>query len=268
MQISVVIPVYDRQVAAVRAIRSALAQAGPRVEIIVVDDASPRPFSLPPDLAADHRIRLLRNERNSGPSATRNAGIAAARGDWIALLDSDDYWLPDKIARQAEFVEADQKQNADTRVFYATGFRQINASDGRVLDRVPAPSADALDFASGCWFSPGSTFLFSKAAFEAAGGYDTRFRRLEDLDLALRLALAGGQLKVAPFIGTVIEVGARPSMKSIDATCRELEEKWRREPASSSPPGLMQRLQAYLDVERAAASRNDCLLYTSDAADE
>lgn len=256
MRISVVIPTYARQHGAVRAIRSAVAQTGTWIEIIVVDDASPVPFILPEDLARDPRIRLLRSEHNAGASAARSTGVAAARGNWIAFLDSDDVWLPGKIERQAAFAAADQAQNPDLLVLYAAGFRQINLRDGICVDRLPISSSEARDFASGCWFSPGSTALFAKSTFDRLGGLDTDLKRLEDLDWALRLVLAGGRLKVAPFIGAVIEVGARPSFDRVDATCRHLDEKWNRDPSAGRVRGLLPRLRAYLDVERAAACRH------------
>jgi glycosyltransferase involved in cell wall biosynthesis len=255
MRISVVIPVYARQESAVRAIHSAVAQTGPWTEIVVVDDASPIPFAVPPDLARDTRIRVLRNERNVGASAARNAGVAAAQGNWIAFLDSDDIWLPDKIRSQAAFAATDQSQRPDPLVLYASGFRQINQRDGKTLDRLPLSSSDSRDFASGCWFSPGSTALVSRSAFDRIGGFDIDLKRLEDLDWALRLSLAGGSLKVAPFIGAVIEIGARPSFECIDTTCRQLDEKWTRDARAGRIPGLLPHLRAYLDVERAAVCR-------------
>ena len=98
---SVVIPVYNRRALVGRAIRSVLAQQGADFEVIVVDDASDdgTPEQVREEFGSAVKIVIL--EENSGVSAARNRGIAAAEGEWIALLDSDDEWLPNKLARQA-----------------------------------------------------------------------------------------------------------------------------------------------------------------------
>jgi glycosyltransferase involved in cell wall biosynthesis len=253
MRISAIIPVYARQELAMRAVRSALSQPGPLLEVIVVDDCSPEPFVAERDVVADARLRVIRLKENGGAGAARNAGIAAAKGDWIAFLDSDDTWEPGKIERQAAFVEADRADNRNPLILYVTGFRQINMLTGTRADRIPVGASNPGDFASGCWFSPGSTALFSKLVFDRVGELDSKLRRLEDLDWGIRLGLAGGRLSVAPFLGSTIEVGGRPALNGLRASCDQLIEKWDSRSGISSVPGMTRRLQAYLDVERAAA---------------
>lgn len=256
MKISVVIPVYQRQKLAERALQSALAQAGPLHEVLIIDDASPEPFHLPAELAGDARVRVIRAPANLGAGGARDLGCREASGDWIAFLDSDDYWLPGKLAAQAAMATEDQRQNPDALVAYASGFRSIRAATGRRLDLIPRESADPADFASGCWFMPGSTALVSKQALAITGAFDLSLRRLEDLDWYMRFALAGGRLRVAPVRGAVIEIGARPSLTTIAQACRRLERKWLAPNAPDRlPPSMRTRLSAYLDVERAAASR-------------
>src|SRR5262245_42460362 len=96
--VSVIIPVYNRQALGERALRSALAQGVLGMEIIIVDDGSQPAFVLPADLSTLPQIRLLRHETNRGESGARNSAIAAASGEWIAHLDSDDYWLAGSLA--------------------------------------------------------------------------------------------------------------------------------------------------------------------------
>ena len=94
----------DRAGLVARAIDSALAQAGPAFELIVVDDGS---TDATPAVLSGYGEKIVALRRPpSGRSAARNAGIAAARGEWIAFLDSDDAWLPGKLARQLAFHEA------------------------------------------------------------------------------------------------------------------------------------------------------------------
>ena len=257
IRISVVIPVYQRQIDGERALRSVLAQDGPLGEVVIVDDHSPDAFVIPPDAAQDPRVRLIRHDRNLGEAGARNTGIAAARYDWIAFLDSDDYWLPGKLAAQVRFAIEDQRSCADPLVLYGTGFVQAKLSDGKRRALFPIESANAEDFASACWFMPGSTIMFSKQLAQKTGAWDTLLRRSVDLDWYLRAVLAGARLRVAPVVGSVIEVGARPSFQAVDTACRQLAQKWY---TSASPMGLPEparkRLSAYMDVERASAARS------------
>lgn len=253
--VSIVMPVFNRQALAERALRSVMSEAAHWRDVVIVDDGSSPPFELPSDLKGDPRIRLVRLSVNGGAPRARNAGIDAAEGRWIALLDSDDTWLPGKLAAQLDFAKADQAAQPDLKTFYCTGFRQITTRTGVSVDRYPIEADEPLMFASGCWFSPGSTALFSKAAHQAIGGLDEALPRLEDLDWALKLALAGGRLKVVPILGALVEVGGRPSLQRMEDACRRLEAKWSAEPNAAQTPGLLRRLRAYLDVERAAAAR-------------
>lgn len=103
MKVSVVIPTFNRAALVCRAIDSALAQTHPSLEVIVVDDGS-TDDTLPRLAAYGPRIRIIA-QPNSGVCAARNAGIAAATGELIAFLDSDDLWRPFKIAAQAALFE-------------------------------------------------------------------------------------------------------------------------------------------------------------------
>ncbi|PTQ11788.1 glycosyl transferase [Sphingomonas oleivorans] len=110
--ISIVIPAYNAEESLERAVASAQAQTIQDFEIIIVDDASSDgTVALAQRLAAaDRRIRVLRNEANSGPSITRNRGFAAASGEWIAILDSDDAYVPDRLER---LMSLGRERNAD-----------------------------------------------------------------------------------------------------------------------------------------------------------
>ena len=100
-RVSVVIPVYNGAKHLERALDSALAQTMLDLEIIVVDDgSSDATFEVACRVATrDSRIRLLCNERNLGAAASRNRALGEARGEWIALLDGDDAWLPNRLER-------------------------------------------------------------------------------------------------------------------------------------------------------------------------
>lgn len=94
-QFSVIIPTYDRPVMLTEAVASVLSQTLADWELIVVDDGSPTR----PELPEDPRIRMLSNAESLGPAASRNRGIEAATGQYLAFLDDDDVWVPQRLAR-------------------------------------------------------------------------------------------------------------------------------------------------------------------------
>jgi len=100
MLVSVVLPTFNRGYCLERAIRSVLGQTYPDWELIVVDDGSTDDTQAVLESFKDSRIRVFRHSVNRGVAAGRNTGLAAARGDFIAFLDSDDEWRPDKLTKQ------------------------------------------------------------------------------------------------------------------------------------------------------------------------
>lgn len=105
-KVSVILPVYNRPDSLGDACRSVLDQSYEALELIVVDDASEID---PADTIAalgDPRVRLVRHEVNGGPAVARNTGLAAATGEFIAFQDSDDLWLPGRLARQVALLES------------------------------------------------------------------------------------------------------------------------------------------------------------------
>jgi len=99
-QVSVIIPTFERAPLVVRAIASALDQTMDELEVIVVDDGSTDETAAVVGALNDRRIRYFRHLRNRGGGDARNTGIDVARGAYIAFLDSDDSWLPAKLAVQ------------------------------------------------------------------------------------------------------------------------------------------------------------------------
>ncbi|MBU1395449.1 MAG: glycosyltransferase family 2 protein, partial [Gammaproteobacteria bacterium] len=101
---SVVIPAFNAAATLARAVESVRAQSWPAHEIIVVDDGSADATA---EIAAGFDgVRLIR-QKNSGVSVARNAGAAAASGDWLAFLDADDWYAPDRIKLHAEWIAED-----------------------------------------------------------------------------------------------------------------------------------------------------------------
>jgi GT2 family glycosyltransferase len=248
----VVIPVFNRQRLGERAVLSACAQVVDGMEIIVVDDGSDPPFRMPADMPPSTNVRLIRHEFNCGAGAARNSGIRAARGEWIALLDSDDYWLPATLEPRLDFARRVFTSSDSAVLACAAGF--VVKKGGKMDDvRMPREASSPEEFVCGCWFSPGSTSLFRKEVFERVGPWDSKLRRLEDYDWFLRFALAGGRLRVWNTVAAIIEVESKPSMDVLDTTARHL--LWKYASAASQhmlPSSSVRRLRAMLDVERAS----------------
>lgn len=179
--ISVIIPTRDRAGLLPRCLDSVLAQSLAPTEIIVIDDGSADETR--PLLARNYpQVRLLAGPRR-GVSAARNMGIAAAAGDWLALLDSDDSWFPHKLERQAAALA----NNPDRRVAHAD---EIWIRNGvRVNPKLKHKKYGGWIFQRClplCVISPSSVMLHRRV-FEQVGLFDENLPVCEDYDLWLRV---------------------------------------------------------------------------------
>lgn len=127
--ISIIMAAYNAEKTIERAISSALNQTYHNFELIVVDDCSrDGTVRLVENIIKrDNRVRLILNDKNSGVSYTRKHGLDEAKGTWVAILDSDDAWMPEKLSRQ---IELQKKMNADI-VFTGSAFMN---SDGKPIN--------------------------------------------------------------------------------------------------------------------------------------
>ncbi|MDX2155593.1 MAG: glycosyltransferase family A protein [Hyphomicrobiaceae bacterium] len=191
MRISVVIPTYNRAVPVGEAIESVLSQSAPPHEVIVVDDGSTDGTAATLQSYGD-RIVVL-HQRNSGVSSARNAGIARATGDWLAFLDSDDVWLPGRLALlQTDVPRCGAGVHVADVLLEGPGYAErLLALRG--LGSLPAGTATPI--ARPLRHVVSGLSLMSVACrrdwVTAAGGFDTDLRMYEDLDLLTRLALMG-----------------------------------------------------------------------------
>ncbi|WP_112661796.1 glycosyltransferase family 2 protein [Microvirga flavescens] len=249
--VSVVIPVHNRTASLRKAVQSALDQTRAPDEIVIVDDASTEPVTAASLGIEDPRIRIVRLAQNRGAAGARMVGVEEARSRLIAFLDSDDVFLPEKLAAQLSLLGEN-----DDLTTVACGWQANDENTGHSYRRIPIESADPRDFASGCWFSPGATVLIPKRAFDIVGPFDPSLRRLEDLDWFLRFALAGGKLRVAPIIGSVIGIGRRANPDNVFQSAALIERKFSTMQHPAIDKALQRRLKAWLHVERAVALRN------------
>ena len=133
-RVSVVMPVYNVQAYILAAVDSVLAQTFMNFELIIIDDASPDDSieCIRHRIECDSRIRLI-SQTNRGLAGARNTGIRLARGEFVAFLDSDDLWHPDKLRRHVEFMQL----NPNVGVSFSTS--QFINEGGRVLSKIQRP---------------------------------------------------------------------------------------------------------------------------------
>jgi glycosyltransferase involved in cell wall biosynthesis len=181
--VSVVIPTYGHRDWVVATLESVLAQSFRDFEIVVVNDGSPDDTAaLVKPYVEDGRV-LYVEQRNAGQSAARNRGIGCARGEFIALLDDDDLWPPDKLAWQVDALREDPS------IGVVAGVAEFIDAEGRPLH--VTPFVEELPFSSlfrHCPItSPGQT-LIRRALLDEIGGLDETVAGVDDWDLWFKLA--------------------------------------------------------------------------------
>lgn len=183
--VSVVIPTYNRAGVVTRAIQSVLAQSYQAFEIIVVDDGSTDGTPMAVAAIQDPRIRYIRHDRNQGGGSARNAGIAAARGEYVAFLDSDDEWMPDKLERQVRVLGPSGPEIGAV----CTGFVSLDARGQVRKTTIPTTRhVDPDGLLTRNLIGTTSTFVARTGCLQAIGGFDTSLASCQDWDLYARLA--------------------------------------------------------------------------------
>lgn len=198
-RVSVIIPTYNGGHWLPETIGSVRIQSFQDYEIIVIDDGSSEPIQ--PHLPNDPRIIYIHQD-NSGTSAARNRGLALARGEFIAFLDHDDKWKPDKLERQVNLLDRHHELGfvfCDYESFGQDAPRPNGFSRG-MISRMPSIPLDPEGFvveASDAYYlllqdlfvQIPSTWMIRRILIERIGGFNPLLRRGgEDLHLALRLA--------------------------------------------------------------------------------
>lgn len=187
--VSIIIPAYNAARYVKGAVDSALAQTYPNVEVIVVDDGSTdNTAEILSPYAAAGKIKYVKQE-NKGLAGARNAGIRVSRGAYVALLDSDDLFLPEKISRQAAALES----HPDFGVCYCDLIHFADSQKGRRFyhHRYKYPSGDIFpDLLQAQLVNPLAVML-RRSVLDAHGLFDESLRRSEDWEMWLRLSRAG-----------------------------------------------------------------------------
>lgn len=223
-RVSVVMPTHNRGGMLERAVASVLAQTHSDLELIVVDDGSTDNTAAVLSSVDDARLVCIRLEQRSGAAVARNTGIRRARGELVAFQDSDDHWLPTKLARQLDVMTA--------------GGSAVGAVGGRYLigdqdasDQISAPrleqgfgyEAELLD--GRCLITP--VWLIRRSVLDGLHLFDERMGCLEDWDLMLRLSQRTAMRAVPETV--LIKYGAPDSLGGdIDRRAPAMEEILRR----------------------------------------
>jgi glycosyltransferase involved in cell wall biosynthesis len=216
MSISVVIPAYRACGTIRRAVQSVLRQTAPPSEILIVDDGSPDGDDLAASLLPFGSAANLLRKANGGAASARNYGIDHAHCDWIAFLDADDYWEPDKLERQQRVIQA----RPEVALVGCQYFEEIPGKSrtpaaissrfcGRLLR---LRGREAFDAALVVWTS---TLLINREAF-AAERFVVGLEPAEDRDLWVRLLAAHPAYILPDLLATCVQEPGGISRTNID----------------------------------------------------
>lgn len=181
--VNVVLPTYERADAVGSAVKSVLVQSYKRFELVVVDGGSTDGTREVIESVNDPRVRYRRRDEPAGPSAARNLGLHETDGEFVAFVDSDDRWHPDKLRRQVSALRSGGPR-------CAVAYTDIEKAEREGEPRTREGESGKIEAAVRRMAVPTytSTLLVRRRALAAVGGFDERLPCFEDWDLCLRLA--------------------------------------------------------------------------------
>jgi glycosyltransferase involved in cell wall biosynthesis len=185
-KVSVIIPTHNRAGLLRQAIASVLEQTFEDFEIVIVDDASDDDTRAAVAGQADVRIRYFRHKQNRGEAASRNSGIAHSSGEYIAFLDDDDTWLPDKLEAQVRLLD---RCPARVGAVYC-GYDRIDMASGATIATTLPERCGAIyaDLREQNWVGSPSAVILRRECFDKAGRFDEQLRFGVDYDMWIRIA--------------------------------------------------------------------------------
>jgi glycosyltransferase involved in cell wall biosynthesis len=246
-QVSVIIPTYNRAGILRRAVGSVFGQTFDNFELIIVNDGSTdNTLNLLAGIK-DSRLRVIDHDTNRGAAAARNTGIGTARGTYVAFLDSDDEWLPDKLIKQVDLLD---KAPPDIGACCARHFVTLDPQ-GESWRRMLPTDYDwrrrLLEY--GCDLSPGSTLMARRDIFEKIGNFDLELPRYEDWDWLLRY-LGRYRLGISEETLAVVHLSSPPSAAVLEKAVDIFLSRWLGEARKVSWVAA-RRLKARLLIELA-----------------
>lgn len=220
--ISVVIPTFNRAYCLGATLQSVLAQTVSDLEVIVVDDGS-TDGTLALLKTFGERIKVVQ-QKNTGVSAARNAGVKAARGKWIAFQDSDDLWLPEKLAKQLAALQKNGGRWCATLAVDEKG--KPAAQFGGVVGKEISPkiffspSAELIELV-GCAHPALQSMMLEKELIQEAGLFDEELVAAEDTEFIFRLSLLAGMYFLNEPLVIISEATSDSLTRSVDPVRRE-----------------------------------------------
>jgi glycosyltransferase involved in cell wall biosynthesis len=191
--VSVIIPTYKRAHILPRAIKSVLNQTYSNLELIIIDDGSRDNTSAVVSDVKDKRIRYIESSENKGLSSARNTGLRASQGEFVAFLDDDDEWIPDKLQSSLDVFRKNQGSNIG--LVYTNGYlvkkskKNIFFKDSRQSSTVYTDTQRQKNIFPTSISSPLLQFcMLPKSVVLKTGFFDECIRNWEDVDFFVRVA--------------------------------------------------------------------------------
>jgi len=199
--VSIIIPAYNAEPFLEHAINSVLAQSHTHLEVIVVNDGSTDDTASVVTRFPDPRVCLI-SKANGGMSSARNAGVSKASGEFLAFLDADDYWMPDKLEKQVALLES------STEIGFCSTVTRVETPDGLFVNEWACPNIQtstlhSIFLDSSAIAGSASSILTRTRLHRAAGQFDETLTGLEDTDMWMRYA-AQAEYRCIPEVLTVI----------------------------------------------------------------
>lgn len=198
--VSIVIPAYQAAGHIREALDSVYTQTYPNLEVVLVNDGSPDTEALEAALRSYGDKLIYIRQENRGPSGARNTAMRAARGKYIAFLDSDDIYLPGHLAGLVPLLE----ERALDLAYSDSDFTWDGVHAGRAFERQPQHPPVTFEklLTEDCAVTTSATVALRQAIIDA-GLFDEKFRRCEDFDLWVRMSYGGAKMEILREVGIV-----------------------------------------------------------------
>ena len=187
-KVSVIIPCFNREKFLPEAIESVLNQTYSNIELLTIDDGSTDGTREILSRFQDRGVTLLEHPGriNKGQSASINLGLSLSKGEYIAILDSDDYWDTQKIEKQVRFLES----NPDIGLVYGNGYGVDEKGNPlyRIYEDGHTEHSNPCRVLMDCYFLVPNNALIRKSVLDQTGGFDETMRAAQDHDMAIRIA--------------------------------------------------------------------------------
>ena len=198
--ISVIIPVYNKELTIKRTVKSVLNQTNVDFELIIVDDGSTdKSLQIIKDSFDDKRIRYVKQE-NSGVSVARNNGVEYARGEWIAFLDGDDIWLPTYLEEMYNAYSLNKNAVMIGCASYTAYFNSDRVSTKRMIDSCYNQACTINFFTNPDIMSHIGATCIKKDVFLKIGGFNEKMKNNEDVLLIAKISLVGDYVYVGKML--------------------------------------------------------------------